>query len=739
MTSARPDVSAWLLDRGRLAPLLVLLVAFPAMAQEQGGCFIDRIDGTFVTGGHVDVVGWAADPSLGSPVPKIEILLDGKIPGESRRGEWRPDVLSHFSRPDFLWAGWTGRLSLEAVPPGVHSVEVYAMYTPQTRVPCGRSDFQVKPFPEPPERPAWRIGAEILVRTAAFLLWLGVVGLTPALLLRAIPIFLSAPLIGLSLFAIVAETGAALHVRPLYSAAFLTLLSGALGFVVPRGRWRGLRLEPTTVRTIASALVFLLLAVIPLASHGEGAVLGDIDDGIRECTVADSIARDGWRLPANLRVYPAMLRPEMVRGRRGGFLVLAALAQGFRSRAHEVYSVALLAAGCLVVLGTGLLAFRVLRRFRGNRWMAPAFVAINSTLFTTLYSQHVANVFAAGLILLFLTQALRLVRTSRPEVLVAAALPIAAGWSLYPEVMPTWAVAAGLIVMIASGFRERKRAAVRFVLTFVAAAALNPVGSIQVVQSWSNLAREPALSSPYGRLTVGDTHYFPSLAVITGILPHRLDAPAPIGPLRSLLAPVATVLVLFVSLLGWSQLARRQRWLTAALLAPIALALYATHRIAFPYGYAKFLLLAVPLWLISFVLVASTVGHRPRASWQRAAAVLSVALVAMLSLASTRQVVTHALRWVPSYDPAWRSLPALARAVGHDTVFRIDEPSKARQIWLLYFLSDNPVDLTPGVRYPGARYVRLVDRRRATPFAGTPIVSSRYFSVVPISEKQPKS
>lgn len=739
MTIARSDVSAWPLGRCRLALFLVLLFAFAAAARAQGGCVIDRIDGTFATGGYVDVVGWAADPVLGSPVAKIEILLDRKIPGESQRGEWRPDVLSHFGRPDFLWSGFSGRISLEGVPPGVHSVELYALYTPRTRVPCGKSDFQVKPFPEPPERPAWRIGVEILLRTAAFLLWLWVVGLPPALLLRAVPIFLSAPLIGLSLFAIVAETGAALHVRPLYSAAVLTLLSAALGLVVLRGRRRRLRGEPTTMRTIASAAVFALLAVIPLASHGEGAVLGEIDDGIRECTVADSIAQFGWRMPPDLRGYPSILRPEMdaARGRRGGIHLLAALAPAFRSRAHEVYSVAMLAAGCLIVMGTGLLAFRVLRGFPGSRWIAPALVAINSTLFATLYSQHLANLFAAGLILLFLTQALRLVRSSRPEVLVAVALPIAAGWSLYPEVMPTWAVAAGLIVMIASHFRERWRAAVRFVLAFVAAAVLNPVGSVLVAQSWSKLVHEPTLSSPYSRLVVGDTHYFPSLAVVTGILPDRLDAQAPIGLLRSLLAPVAVVLVVLVSILGWRRLARRERWLTAALLAPVALALYANYRLAFPYGYAKFLVLAVPLWLVSFVLFATRAGApgASRPSWHRAAAVLSVALVAILSLASARQVVSYARHWVPSYDPAWRSLPALARAVGHDAVFRVDELSKARQIWLLYFLSENAVDLTPGVKYPGARYFRLVDRRRPAPFTGTPVVSSRYFSVVPISEQ----
>ena len=41
--------------------------------------------------------------------------------------------------------------------------------------------------------------------------------------------------------------------------------------------------------------------MLPFALHGEGAVLGDIDDASRECVVADSLSEYGWRVPPDER------------------------------------------------------------------------------------------------------------------------------------------------------------------------------------------------------------------------------------------------------------------------------------------------------------------------------------------------------------------------------------------------------------------------------------------------------
>lgn len=728
----------------RLSFLLVLFILPAPVARSKDNsfpCTVDRIDGAFVTGGYVVFTGWAADPSQGAPVRKIEVFLDGRVPGESQLGGSRPDVLAHFKRPDYLWAGWSGTLSLKGVSAGTHFVEAIAVSSGGTRVACGGQEIQVKDSPRPPERPAFWVAGQILLRAAALLVWLVIVGLAPALIFRTTPVLLSSPLIGLALFAIVAETGSALHVRPLYSAAVLTFLSGAAGVILYRRRRpRTMRWTPTTVGTLAFAAAFALIGVIPLASHGEGAVLGDIDDGIRECAVADSILQHGWRLPADLYSYQNIVRWEMDAGhaRRGGIHLLAALAQAFGARAHEIHSVAMLAAGFLVVVGSGLLAVRVLRPFPKTRWIAPGLVALNSILVATLYGQHLGSLLGAALLLLFLTEGLRVVRARRPDVFVAAALPIAAGWSLYPEAMPLWALAAVFLMMIPATFRRRKRAAARFVLALVVSAALNPVGLSLVARSSARRTREPVLSTPYSRSNLGDTHYFPSPAVIAGITPYRLDAPAPIGRLRSVLIPVAGVLIVLVSLLGWSRLAAVEKRLTLSLVGPIVLGLYANRQLEFPYGYAKFLVLAAPLWAITFVLLAFGAGGGVAlgTTWRRAAAVVTLSLVAILSLASVRHVVNGARRWIPSWDPAFRSLPALARVAGPDAVMRIEEYPGARRRWMLYFLSEHEVDLSAeGDRSRRVPYFQIVDRRRLPDnlLPAGAIASSRDFCIVPLA------
>ncbi|HMA18905.1 MAG TPA: hypothetical protein VKS03_10745, partial [Thermoanaerobaculia bacterium] len=381
----------------RTSSLLLFLLVLPARAVPskvpEPLCTIDRVDGAFVTDGYVVVTGWAADPSSGAPVGKIEVFLDGKIPGESHRGGLRDDVLAHFKRADYLWAGWSGTVSLKDVPAGPHAVDTFALSSNGARVSCGHREFQVKDSPKPREEPAAWIAGKILLGTTALLVWLTLVGIAPALIFRTTPVLLSSPLIGLSLFAIVAELGSALHVRPLYSAIALTVLSGAVSGVRLRGRLRTMRWTRATAGTVAAAAVFAVVGVIPLAAHGQGAVLGDIDDGIRECTVADSIVQHGWDVPADRYAYPHILRREMdaAYARRGGIHLLAALAQISGSRAHEVHSWAMLGVGCLVVIGSGLLAVRVLRAFPSTRWIAPGLVAVNSVLVATLYGQHLGN------------------------------------------------------------------------------------------------------------------------------------------------------------------------------------------------------------------------------------------------------------------------------------------------------------------------------------------------------------
>jgi hypothetical protein len=181
--------------------------------------------------------------------------------------------------------------------------------------------------------------------------------------------------------------------------------------------------------------------------------------------------------------------------------------------------------------------------------------------------------------------------------------------------------------------------------------------------------------------------------------------------------------------------------LVAALLAPVALALWANHRLQFPYGYAKFLLIAVPLWGVAFALFLSAgpAGGRAAAFGGRSRLSLAAVLLVFVTLASTASafsVLRRASRAVPSYDAAFRSLPALAEAIGRDAVLCIEEPPGARREWMIYFVGTNAVETNPAeVRYPGSRYFLLMDRRRGgSGPRGPAVVSTRHFALVRIPD-----
>ncbi|HZI67607.1 MAG TPA: hypothetical protein VFF17_13675 [Thermoanaerobaculia bacterium] len=707
-------------------------------------CVIDTLGGTLVTGGFASVAGWAADPNQGAPVPAIEIRPSCGGPAEIARGGFRPDVMTAFSRPDFLWAGWTGTISLEHAPAGKCSFEVVALSESGEETSCGTREFVVRSVPPAPDPSPVRIAAVLLLRTAGLLAGLFLIGWAPARLFRCEPLVLAAPTMGLALFEIAAQLGARFHIRPAAAALGLTAISLS-ALALRRRRIRPpARLSSTTIATLAAAVVFAMAGVVPLSLHGEGAVLGDIDDASRECLVADSMARFGWSVPPGARGHLVIMREEWdkARGRQGGIFLLAALAQLTESRSHEVHSPAMLGTGCLVVIATGLLASRIVRGRRKLAWAAPVVVAVNSVLVGALFGQHLGNLLGCAMMLFFLYAAIRLTRSPRlsAATVAPAALAIGAGWTVYPESMVSWAVAAAILVALAPGFERRKRALAGLALAAVLAVLVNPFGLTRAVRGLTGLRQGPSLESPYGRMVVGDTHYFPSIGVIPGLLPYHPDAAPSVGLFSRAAALVAAVLAFFCWR-SWKALTGGEKGIVAALLAPVALALYANYRLQFPYGYAKFLLLAVPLWAVAFALLlsAGSVGRGLSPFRGGSRPPLATALLVVVTLASTASafsVLRRASRAVPSYDSAFRSLPALADAAGRDAVLRIDEPAGARREWMIYFVGTNAVETNPSeVRYPGARHFLLVDRRREGRVPPGPVtLSTRHFALVRIPD-----
>ncbi|MEO8348437.1 MAG: hypothetical protein ABI610_05950 [Acidobacteriota bacterium] len=74
----------------------------------------------------LDVVGWAADARSGSPVAKVELLLNGKVVGTAQTGEARRDVAQVMKRSDFLKSGWKARLELKGMKAGTYRLTARA-------------------------------------------------------------------------------------------------------------------------------------------------------------------------------------------------------------------------------------------------------------------------------------------------------------------------------------------------------------------------------------------------------------------------------------------------------------------------------------------------------------------------------------------------------------------------------------------------------------------------------------
>jgi hypothetical protein len=725
---------------GLVAGLGFLGAAAGATTAEEQACAVNRVDGVLAVGGFVEVTGFAFESS-GAPVLKIQLTLDHSRLGETSVAGLRPDVLAHFKRPDYLWSGWSGRISLEKVKPGRHTVEMTAYTHTGEPIPCGVREIQVLAVQGPPERPTARIAVEMLWRVLLFLGCLTLVGLLPALATGGGPVGLRAPFLGLALFGIAAEVGSRAGLRPLSSALVPVALSVLL-LGVPRVRRRfKLRAPaPGTLATLGCAVVFAAVGAVTLSSRGEGVVLGDIDDAIRECAVADSINMYGWTIPPDAMGYVGGMTREARRAglRPGGSYLLSGLAQAFHTRAHAVHSVAMLGAGVLVVCGAGLLAHRVLRRYPRLRWVPAALAAVNSTLYATLANQHLGSLLFAALFVGFLFHLLAVVRSRSPFAVVPVAILLAAAWSYYPEGIATWGVAGLLSLFLARSRPRRQRTWLRLVGAVFLSVALNPIGVVHGIQSLSKFSGLEALSTPYAREVVGDTHYFPSLNVVTGLIAYREDAPAPTGKLRSLVIPVASLLILVTCWFGWRALPRADRWVVAILLFPAALALYVNLRLNFPYGFAKYLPLSVPIWSVAFSRLAFGAAETPRRVLGiegRRFVVVSLLVVGGLSLPPARHVLRRIVRTVPSYDPAFRALSALAATVGGNSVLVVDEPNRARLEWMRYFVAENPVEPEDHAGADSRRRWRVVDRRREG--GGMPqgtVASSRDFALVPVEE-----
>ena len=71
--------------------------------------------------------GWAADPTDGTPLAILHVLIDGNEVGSARQGVYRPDVVTTTGNPAYLYSGYTFTLNASALSAGTHQINVVAL------------------------------------------------------------------------------------------------------------------------------------------------------------------------------------------------------------------------------------------------------------------------------------------------------------------------------------------------------------------------------------------------------------------------------------------------------------------------------------------------------------------------------------------------------------------------------------------------------------------------------------
>jgi hypothetical protein len=669
----------------------------------------------------------------------MEARLDWTAKADITVFGYRPDVAQAFGEPSFTWSAWKATISLRGVRPGIHQAEILAFSRTGTLFVCTSSSFEVRPFPLLESKTA-AIWTKIILRTLLFSLWLTLTGWG---FLRIAARWTSpflAPTAGFALLAVAIDLGSIFGARPLASGIAMAALSAILLAISAYRRPLEIRRPSrSSVYLLLAAASFSVLASVPIASHGPGAVLSAVTDAPWECSVADSIARFGWKVPQDiggyLRLIPLMWRSVHFRG--GAPYLLAFLVQIYGVRAHEVHSILGLTLGMSILFGAGALLSRT--RASNGKFLVvtAALVGLNSVPPMNLFQQHLGVLCAAALYLFFLFHLIVLMRSGTLRAAPLLALALAAEWTLYPEAMVLWILAALIALVLV--LRARPRALqmlAGLALASVLAIAANTVGFMRSVQFTAAQASSNDLATREARTIFGDLHYFPSLAVIAGLEPFYLDAPDPPGKLASPIEGVAVLLLLSTIAVGLLAARPHEKRLILLLVLPVGLTLLANRWLGFPYGYSKSLLHAVPVWAVTFSLLLTRIRRQRRGA--RLWALASVVLVVCLSTRSLVRVLGRAMRAVPGYDAAYMRIPELTKQVGRNAVILVDESAPSRFEWISYFAEENRVISAPaGSPLPnlanGRPLYRLLDLRETAESVDSQfsVASNSFFALLP--------
>jgi hypothetical protein len=695
---------------------------------------VDTLTGRFVPGGTVELCGWGGDAGTGRPLADLRIEIDGDTVGTVVRNLPRPDVVQVMKLPADATFGWCGQASLTGLASGPHALKVIGVSAAGDVVTCAEQELTVLPVSPnvavgaAPDRPPVFVALRTVTRVILFLAALGLIGAPVALVTSRRSGLLGAPILGLALFGAGSEVGKVLKVSPFHVGLTLAMMSAvALGILWRSRAVRVRRVIPGGLLTLVPTVAFTVIGVIPMSVHGDGAVLGAIDDGTRECMVAESIRLYRWAVPPDVRGMFRMMPDqwELARNRWGGPFLLAGVAEAAGARAHEVHSAVILAAGSLVVLGVSWLATLVFPGTPRAWLLAGGLAATNGTILATLYGQHLGSLLLAALCIGFAACCLML-RGTRPIAALGGGVLLAGVATYYPEGFMVVGAVGALVLLTVPSLRRVRHVLGLLLVVALLAVAVNPVAMARSARQVVALVQAPVLVNREQRKVQGDTFYFPSLQVLTGLEPYRLDAPVYLRPpLRTTwnLVGLAVLLVLAVEL---RRVPRFRLRLLLFLLIPPGSALLANWVLGFPYGYAKILPIGAALVSVALVLPleealrastsASTRKRRLRPRRASRLVIAAGAALVVLRFWPVAAVIEEEGRTIPAYDPAFAELAELSRTVGRRAVIRIDpQISLARRQWICYFLGENGFEVKPAaVNYPGADYYGLVDLRTTT-------------------------
>src|SRR5205823_1651138 len=90
---------------------------------------VNASDGTasIPQNGTLRASGWAADKEDGSPVARVDVLIDGNVVGHATLGGSRPDVATAFNDPRYTNCGWSFSASIGMLSAGAHTVTAVAV------------------------------------------------------------------------------------------------------------------------------------------------------------------------------------------------------------------------------------------------------------------------------------------------------------------------------------------------------------------------------------------------------------------------------------------------------------------------------------------------------------------------------------------------------------------------------------------------------------------------------------